>query len=510
MSRTFKFGSFAKRKNSTLRPTNAQLTDFVDFSVLFKNPSSLDYPFLTLNSSGDFNYNYAVYTDADSKKHYYFVRDKVSRNADLWEITLELDVLATYKDEILASTQYVSYSPLSGGNFLPDTRIPILRNAVTSSTEKTIDLLSSSGSYILSVVGLSGVDVFKVSRSTIQTIIEDLQDWRDNNLDDVLDNIRNMDPATTTLEAIMIEIGKINAKQGFFGNAYELATQCIRACHWVPFDGTVIGGSEGDIYLGTYPTNKTGDKLSISHVDGNIAISIPWQNSDWRRVYCENAYLYLPFVGLISLNVDDLAQSNSLYIKYSATPSDGQICYEVQARGTDGQGNPTIGQVVGTYGGSCLMEIPIGINQKTSLGGLVNTLMQGIEKTVSTGIQGASSVNPLGVAAGVAGVGFDISNTIWNTSNAALSSSLSTVGGIGGGAGAGLDLKAKCFTVSRGTACTPAEMASTMGRPTMKPCLISSLSNGFIQCANAHVAASADGPILDRIDAFLNNGFYKE
>ena len=47
MSHTFKFGSFAKRKNSTLQPTI--LTSFVDYDVLFKNPTSLDNPTITLN-----------------------------------------------------------------------------------------------------------------------------------------------------------------------------------------------------------------------------------------------------------------------------------------------------------------------------------------------------------------------------------------------------------------------------------------------------------------------------
>jgi hypothetical protein len=156
------------------------------------------------------------------------------------------------------------------------------------------------------------------------------------------------------------------------------------------------------------------------------------------------------------------------------------------------------------------MQIPIGINQQTSLGGIFNTLMQGTEKTISAALQGASSVNPMGIAAGAVATAFEVGNTTYNVTNAALSTTVSTVGGIGGGSGAGLDLKAKCYTVARGTACTPAEMAATMGRPTMKPLQLSTISNGYIQCANAHVAADADAPIIEKIDYYLNSGFYKE
>lgn len=510
--RTFKFGKFAKRKNSTLIPTNAQMNSFVDISVLFKNPSSLDNPTLTLKytTSDDFEYNYAVYTNDTGITNYYFVQDKVCRNNDLWEVSLELDPLATHKAEIMNSTQYVSYSQENGGDFLPDTRIPILRNAVVSSSDKTIDLLDSGGCYIFAAVGKNGVDVFRISRANIQAIISGLQTWTDNAKDTILSALNNLDPTQASIEEIQYQLAKINANTGFYGNSYEVAVQCIRSCHWVPFSSVLVGGTSTEVYLGNYPTGKTGYKLSDSCITGNIALTIPWTYNDWRRVYCETAYLYLPFVGLVSLNTDDLAQCNALYIKYSATPSDGSICYEVQAQSSGSGGSPVIGQVIGTYGGSCAMQIPIGINQQTSLGGIFNTLMQGTEKTISAALQGASSVNPMGIAAGAVATAFEVGNTTYNVANAALSTTVSTVGGIGGGSGAGLDLKAQCFTVARGTACTPVEMLDTMGRPTMRPMKLSLIADGYIQCANAHVAADADAPIIDKIDHYLNNGFYKE
>ena len=495
MSVTASFYKFSKRKNSTKQPTGAG----TDLTVDLKSGTSFISPTLILNYSGKPDFNYLKFEGM-----YYFITEIISVRNNLWEVRAMVDSLATAKTSIQSSTQYVSYSSQSGGAYLPDTRIPIKRDAVTAINTANIDIIDRSGAYILSVVGQSGVDVFKVSRSTIQNIINDLQDWQDDTINNVLTDLNNLDPSTDTLEAITYAIGKATTETGFLGNKYEVAVQCIRSCHWVPFSPTMIGGVSTPIYLGNYPcesngSSLSGDKISTSYISGNVAIGIPWHYTDWRRVYCENAYLYIPFVGMVSLNVDDIASETSLVIKYAATPSDGNIVYEISA------GN----QVIGTYGGNCAMNIPIGINQKASAGAIFNSLLQGTEKTVSTAIQGASSVNPMGIAAGAVGVGFDVFNTAYNTANVALSTTVSTVGGIGGGAGAGLDIEAKCFTVARNTVVTPTAMAATMGVPTMQPMSLSTLT-GYCQCANAHVELDLPSPIMDMVDSYLNSGFYIE
>lgn len=496
MSLSADFYTFAKRKNSTKQPTG---TPTLSATVDLKSGTSLISPTFLLSYSGTPQFNYLSFVGV-----YYFVRDVISVRNDLWEIVCEIDALATLKTNIKSSTQYVCYSSASGGTFLPDTRIPILRDATTDYKEATIDILNTGGSYILSVVGQSGVDVFRVSRGTLQAIIADLQSWHDNIRDQIMLRLQNLDPNVDTIEAITLAMAKSATETGFVGNKYEIAVQCIRGCHWVPFSGTMIGGTNTHIYLGNYPCKSGGSdlygyKISTSYISGNIAITIPWHYTDWRRTYCENAYLYLPFVGMVSLNVDDIAGENSLLLKYSATPSDGNIVYEVQA------GN----QIIGTYGGICSMDIPIGINQKASAGSILNSLIQGTEKIVSTGIEGATSLNPVGMAAGFAGVYAETAITGYNVANTALSTTVSTIGGIGGGAAAGLDLKARCFTVARSTVVSPSTMQATMGIPTMTPMQLNTLT-GYCQCANAHIEADFPSVVLDMVDRYMNTGFYIE
>lgn len=485
---TVSFGHLTKRKNSTLRPSG--LSD--SRNVRLKEDTSIDNPTFIIQGN-DFNYNYAMWDD-----RYYFVDNVISRHDGLTEIVCILDVLATYKEYILASTQYVCYSNVSGGQWLQDSRLPVMKNALTDINTANLDFPSTQGSYILTVLGQSGVDCFRVTRSTIQSLISELQNWNQ----DVLNDIK-IGMTYGTEEERWQSIGNALLDSGFLGNEYEVAVQCIRSCHWVPFDGTVIGGTSTQIYLGNYPCRTsgglalTGYKLDLSWTGGNVGISIPWHYTDWRRTYCEKVYLYLPFVGMVSLNSDDINGVTGLTIKYAITPSDGQICYEVSAGG----------QIIGTYGGNCAMQIPIGINQKASLGDIVTTLFAGAEKTVNMAIN--SSISPVSAAGATIGATMAGVEAAYDLGNVMLSTTPSTVGGIGGGAGAGLDLQAKCITVAHPTVIEPAQMLPTMGVPTMKPLQLSSCS-GYCQCANAHVSAPAQASELDAIDMYLNSGFYIE
>lgn len=488
MSITVSFTSLSKKENST-----RQLAMSTTHDCVFKNGCSMLSPTLLLELNLESFPNYTQFKIGD---RYYSITDIQSVRDNLFEISGKVDVLATYKSQILASTQYVCYSSVSGGAWLADTRIPVLKNAITSAIQTAnLDYPDTTGSYILSVLGESGVDCFRVERSGLQSIIEDLQQWQDDIKDDIIDMINNeIDP--------MLAIAKANTETGFLGNKYSVAVDCIRSCHWVPFSSVVVGGIQEEIYLGNYPTGVNGYKITVPYTSGNIGMSIPWHFSDWRRTVCEQAYLYLPFVGMIALSTDEIANDSSLLIKYSVTSTDGQVCYEIQAGD----------KVIGTYGGNCSMSIPIGINQKASLGDIATTIANGFSKTVSSGISGAGALATGNVPKAVSDItnaAFSEISTIYNTINTTLSTTPTTIGGIGGGAGTGLDLLAKCFTVSHPTVINPPAMQATMGVPTMQPLQLSSCS-GYCQCANAHVEIAGTSSERNMLDYYLNNGFYIE
>lgn len=501
MSRTFYFGNVTKRKNSTLQGSFSNA-----YNVLFKNPCSLDNPTMTLKYAGDFPYNGAKYTSG-SDTYYYLVRDKQSLHNDLWEVSLELDPLATYKSDILSSTQFVAYSS-SGTNWVADTRIPLLKNASVDSAASTLNFLFSAGGfYVLSVVGKDGCDLWACDISHLRALLNKINDWSDDLINDVMAGNYpwSSNPAAvydfTTPELAIQSLAEMNMLTGFAGNAYSSAPQCIRSCIWVPFFPTPFTDTGGEIYLGQFATGVTSAfRCKSTPATNTASVTIPWQHNDWRRSVCEEVYLYLPLVGMINIPSDEIVNSSTINIQWSATATDGCIAYLLYTND---------GQVIGTYGANAAVNFPLGISQQASAGEIVQTAFQGLQKTVSTGIQAFSSVNPAGIVAGAFGAKMGAIDTAYQTIDAALTRHNSCIGGIGGGAGVGLSLDALCYTVSHDTVIAPATMAATMGLPTQKPMSLNSLT-GYCQCVNAHVALNADAPIINAVDYYLNSGFYIE
>lgn len=488
MSHTVSFGNVTKRKNSTLQGGTT-----ATFNVLFKTPTSLDRPTFVLNTS-DFDYNYAKMGN-----RYYFVEDIVYKNNGIVEVSCVLDVLATYKAQILASTQYVCYSNVSGGAWLPDTRIPVLKSTSVARATANPSIFSDNGCYTLSVVGKDSAATYKFpSTAQIKQIIAQISSWQDDAIDELHDLIDDTDT-----DSLLESLSKVISNSSLVGNAYSQAPSCVRSCIWTPFEyaGAPTDGQD-TIFLGNFDTGITGTRVKASPRTSNTSVSIPWQFNDWRRGYCEDVYLYLPLVGMVAINGASITNVNSLTVKWSATYTDGCIAYEVLA------GN----EVIGTYGANCAANYPIGVNQQASAGEIVTTLATGIAKTVSAGVSAVGSLiggNVGGAVSSAVEGKFSQVSTAYNTINTAMSTHASCVGGIGGGAGSGLDSFFICYTVAHNTVIEPSQMAVTMGIPTMKPLQLSSCS-GFCQCANAHVPVSAESWVMDAIDAYVNSGFYIE
>lgn len=483
---TVSFGTFAKRRNSTKQP--ASLPD--QRTVKLKESTSYDAP--TFIITGDvFNYNYAQWGN-----RYYFITDVRSLHNNLSEIDCVLDVLATYKSDILASTQFVCYSSHRSSIWLPDTRLPSLSLSHVSENHAAISVFSPIGSYVLSVNGKNGCELYHVSLNDISDLLDNITQWRSDAEDEFVDGLTSpggdIVVATENLYTVL-------ARAGAFGNAYSEAPSCIRSCIWIPFNSSVFDVTSAGkrIYLGQFDTGVDADAISSQPYTDFVTIPIPWHYSDWRRSTNEQLYLYLPLVGNVAISADNLTHASQITIAYSITPTDGCIAYEVVAGS----------EVIGTYGATCCANYPIGISQQASAGDIINSLISGGEKMISMGVN--SSVSPLSSASAAAGAGFEVMATAYNVTNKMYSNNNSSIGGIGGGVGSGLDLAPSLQDVYRETVTSPDAIASTMGYPTMQSMSLASLT-GFCQCANAHVEAAAMSRELDIIDAYLNSGFYIE
>lgn len=91
---------FSKRENSTSRPSGGS-----SFNVRLKENCSIISPSLLFEADNNVvKYNYAYIPDFN---RYYFISSWTTEGNKLWRADLTVDVLATYRNEIGNSTQYV-------------------------------------------------------------------------------------------------------------------------------------------------------------------------------------------------------------------------------------------------------------------------------------------------------------------------------------------------------------------------------------------------------------------
>lgn len=474
------FLNVSKKRNSTYRPTTS---DTAITSCLLKDRCNEDSPTFIINASS-FNFNYAIWNN-----HYYFINSVTYVKNNLYEVSCELDVLATYKNEILSTTAFVTYSNISGGTWLPDDRLPVMKDCIVSKTSVDPEFFAPNGYYILTVLGANGCVTYSCALSDLKNLIDSIDGDREDKYQELINGMN-----FNSVEDAVESLSKMSIKTDLLGNAYQNAPSCIRSCIWVPFSTARAVVASQHIELGNFDTEVTAAYLKSEPITGSLSVNIPWHYTDWRRAYCEQLYLYLPLVGMINISTDSLTHATSVTVKYSYTVTDGTIAYQIVS------GN----EIIGSYGGSCASNYPIGINQQASAGEVLNSIISGTEQVVASSIKAGLNVVGMGLEAVAGGV-----KAVYDVRNVEVSSHPTVIGGVGGGAGAGLDKTITLYSVAHSTVIEPSAMASTMGVPTMKPLTLSSCS-GYCQCANAHVSANAHSDSLDSIDAFINNGFYIE
>ena len=118
---------YSKKRNSTARPINNSDYDTKKtYACLLRKGSSLSTPVIEIENiepTNDlFECNYAYIPDF----HRYYFIDDVQYNNPIWVFNLTVDVLATYKDDILNSRQYVLRSSSTFDIDLPDNFYPTL------------------------------------------------------------------------------------------------------------------------------------------------------------------------------------------------------------------------------------------------------------------------------------------------------------------------------------------------------------------------------------------------
>ena len=127
------FYKFSKRKNSTAVPSGSGL----EVELTLKNGTSILQPTFLL-SADIAEYNYCHFNG-----RYYWINDITSVRNGLWEVQCRVDVLASWKSEIMETSAFVQYSTSDNDQNITDSR-----NAVKIDKHKRDKCKRKRGYYI--------------------------------------------------------------------------------------------------------------------------------------------------------------------------------------------------------------------------------------------------------------------------------------------------------------------------------------------------------------------------
>lgn len=287
--------SFTKRENSTARPSAGTSFDGqIRFDCTIVSPSVV---FSAQNLGG---YNYA-YIPAFSR--WYFIRNW-SFSDGLWIAEMECDTLATYRDQIGASEQYIIRCSAEYDTYITDTYYP-------AKTDKTVITTESyqqpwypkvnMDSYVVGIVGdntqngTGAVSYFWMTPREFKNlgnqILGDISYMGDDFGTDV------------TLDFLKTQI-----------NPFQYVVSCKR----YPFPPT--GELTGQINLGWWPIKATAVKIDGDKtVRGVFTCDVPKHPKQSRGKYLNAGpfaryTLFIPCFGQIPLPADVLANLDVLYI----------------------------------------------------------------------------------------------------------------------------------------------------------------------------------------------------
>lgn len=463
------FYTLAKRHNSTMQPTGTGTV----IDVYLKGGSDILTPVFTLNLSSMPSYNYLLF-----EGRFYFITGIKSVRDDLWEVSAAVDVLATYKGIIQASSPYVLYYTHSN-SLIADRRLSVKATQSTDSNSGSFGFLGKNHCFILTVIGEDATASYALTPSQIRDLYA--TDYRDS-----FDaSINNLNPVTgvgfaDTISDFARWIGDfLKSSAGAFNYAGTISEN-IKSCIILPVAAGAIGGTpNADVIIGAIDTTVEGFRISDRFITDSASVTIPWQASDWRRLepYHE-VYLYIPALGLISLSASDLIGESSLTVKVSIDVLSGDSIFEVKT------GTKTVYYANTNLG----TNYALGSSQ-TSPAAVTNALI---------GAAGLIAGNPAAALGGALGV----ANSLQPTPTC--------IGSNSGGAILGIDADTiKCYTVFHDTTVTPSSVSAEKGTPYNGVLSLASVT-GYVQTEGASVAGSMTDTERTQINEMMDGGIYIE
>ena len=483
------YKQFAKKENSTKQPTNQTLT--LGIQGILKEPCSIMTPVVKIerltSDAMPFDYTYAKWVEAG---RFYFIEDWVWQDG-LWEVHMKEDVLATFKTQIGAETEYVLRTD-STTNFngeITDTTYPATTDVITNSYSIpnifTSDL--TVGCYIVGIIsGGSSQAVGAISYYAMTST--EFGALKDKLFSD--DNLEIMGIIDSGGQTIVQDLSQEVLKTLY--NPYQYIASCI----WFPFGKNAIINktSVSSIKIGWWDYSLTGDLLYAQTLElGNEQFAITAHPQASRGSYLNYApYTKRTIIGRFgSVAVDNLCFTvgEKINISYVIDLITGHCYTRIAVRNESGS-TPSEKLIAER---NFLIGVPIQIAQ-------VGTDYLG---TVATAVSATADTISKGLSLNIAGAISSASTGIYNTLQSAMPQ-VETSGQNGSflAPANNTHIVEQFFQIVD-------EDIHHRGRPLCELKQLNTLS-GFILCAEGELDISCYDNERKEIVKYLTNGFFWE
>lgn len=549
MSLRVQLWHFNKRRNSTKKPdTAAQVT----MECSWKHPVSMVNPVIILAADhgtehdDDLKILNANYAKLDIR--YYWIVNCTSVNLNHWELTLEIDALATWKSFIQQTTVFALYSQNAGSGELIDSRLPRRTNGASRTWSTVYPLKYDVPGYtVLGIQGKESINYFAFRDVEVMNdLLNNADDWLNDLMKDVpVGDIEDESWGTGEvadasgeasngwLKLIVQGISEFKVSlndaivKGFNslikGSQTMVSTgrigDSIISAMYYPFDFSSVLGAEKQIYLGQYPSKISAPTVNRFPVEKKLTI-VTDSDSWFEEVYQRRGgfciwSLYIPLLGRIALPNELMGPNREVGVITSVNFNSGIALIKVTV-GQIGETFAGRGECVGEYSVQLGFPIAVGtssLNLSSAVNNVIGTITGGMQS-----IGGAQSM-AANVAVGSANIGQQYSQAVGGIGTAAqgiwgiVNDSVPNMTNIGNAGGTWF-IDSNEYSIFLqcdyyGASCVPNTVASTIGIPTFKNVNLSGYS-GYIMCSGASVKAPAYAPEIDLINGYLNNGCFIE
>lgn len=483
------YKQFAKKENSTKQPTNQTLT--LGIQGVLKEPCSIVNPVVRIerltSDAMPFDYTYAKWVEAG---RYYFIEDWVWVDG-LWEVHMKEDVLATFKTQIGAETEYVLRTD-STTNFngdITDTTYPTTtdysKRITFAQNVFTSDL--TVGCYIVGIISggssdaVGAITYFAMDSDEFGSLKETL--FSDTNLEvmGIIDS-----GGQTLIQDLSQEVLKT------LYNPYQYIASCV----WFPFPkSAILDKTDVDaIKIGWWEYQLDGSRLYAQTIEFGESIYI----TDHPQSATRGNYLnYSPYTkrtligrfGTVAIDNSFFTDSNAIGVGYTVDLITGQCRTTIEVQYTV-SGSPHTDPIAER---NFLLGVPIQIAQVGT--DYLGTAVSAISATAHT-VGSALKLDIAGaISSGVSG--------IYNTINSAMPQ-VETSGANGSFISSGVqtELIEQYYTIVD-------EDIHHRGRPLCELRQLNTLS-GFIMCAEGELDISCYDNERKEIVRYLTTGFFWE